>query len=249
MMASREQFYEGITLVLIVVLVDYLERSRPGFVVDRKQNLSLNIMAFLVVVVAGEAWKILLLRGFDLLLPSRGLSFATLSGLTSIVKIFVGVVLADFCLYWVHRAMHRPALWPTHIFHHSIEQLWWLSGSRTSVTHLLLFAVPQVFIGYHLLAFTPAEAGVGFSIGVVVNIWIHTNLWVNLGPAEWLIITPNFHRVHHGARGLSNKNLGFVFTLWDRIFGTYVDPRRQGKDFTLGYASTRGRLLRMIAGF
>ncbi len=248
MMASKEQFYESITLLLIVLLVDYLERSRPGFAVDRKQNLSLNIMAFLVVVVVGETWKILLLQGVDLLLGTE-LAFPTLRGLTSIVKIFLGVVLADFCLYWVHRAMHRPTLWPTHLFHHSIEQLWWLSGSRTSATHLLLFAVPQVLIGYYLLAFTPAEAGVGFSIGVVVNIWIHTNLWVNLGPVEWLIITPNFHRVHHGARGLSNRNFGFVFTLWDRIFGTYVDPRQQGKDFPLGYAATRGRLLRMLAGF
>ena len=249
MVVTREQFYESITLVLFVLLVDYFERSRPGFVVNRKQNLSLNIMAFLVVVVAGEAWKVLLLRGFDLLLFGKALSFPTLHGQSSMVKIFVGVVLADFCLYWVHRAMHRPALWPTHIFHHSIEQLWWLSGSRTSVTHLLFFAVPQIFIGYYLLAFTPGEAGVALSIGVVVNIWIHANLRVSLGPVEWLIITPNFHRVHHGARGLSNKNLGFVFTLWDRIFGTYVDPRVKGKLFPLGYATTRGRILRMLIGF
>lgn len=248
-MTGREQLYETITLAVIVLLVDFFERSSPGFAVDRKRNLPLNIMAILVVVVAGETWKILLAHGLDFLSLGKEQSLPTLRGLFGAVKIFLGVVLSDFCLYWVHRAMHRPALWPTHIFHHSIEQLWWLSGSRTSATHLLLFAVPQIFIVNYLLAFTPEEAGVGFSIGVVVNIWIHANLWVNLGPLEWLIITPNFHRIHHGSRGLSNTNLGFIFTLWDRIFGTYVDPRLQGKDFTLGYASTRGRLLRMVAGF
>jgi sterol desaturase/sphingolipid hydroxylase (fatty acid hydroxylase superfamily) len=248
-MTVREQLYEAITLAFIVLLVDFFERSNPGFAVDRKRNLPLNIMAILLVVVAGEAWKILLAYGFDFLSLGKEQSLPTLRGLPGAVKIFLGVVLADFCLYWVHRAMHRPALWPTHIFHHSIEQLWWLSGSRTSATHLLLFAVPQIFIVNYLFAFTPEEAGIGFSIGVVVNIWIHANLWVNLGPLEWLIITPNFHRIHHGSRGLSNTNLGFIFTIWDRIFGTYVEPRRQGKDFTLGYASTRGRLLRMMAGF
>ena len=248
-MTGKEQLYETITLAGIVLFVDFFERRSPGFAVDRKQNLPLNIMAILVVVVAGEGWKILLAYGFDFLSIGKAQSFPTLRGLPGAVKIFLGVVLADFCLYWVHRAMHRPALWPTHIFHHSIEQLWWLSGSRTSATHLLLFAVPQIFIANYLLAFTPEEAGIGFSIGVVVNIWIHANLWVDLGPLEWLIITPNFHRIHHGSRGLSNTNLGFIFTLWDRIFGTYVDPRLQGKDFTLGYASTRGRLLRMMAGF
>jgi sterol desaturase/sphingolipid hydroxylase (fatty acid hydroxylase superfamily) len=246
---TGEQFYESITLVVIVLLVDFLERSRPGFAVDRKRDLQLNIMAILVVGVVGEAWKILLVNGFNFLSIGKELSLPALRGLPGAVKIFTGLVLADFSLYWVHRAMHRPALWPTHIFHHSIEQLWWLSGSRTSAVHLLLFAVPQVLIGYYILAFTPGEAGVGFSIGVVVNIWIHANLWVNLGPLEWIIITPNFHRVHHGSRGLSNKNMGFIFTFWDRIFGTYVDPRLKGKDFALGYASTRGRLLRMMVGF
>jgi sterol desaturase/sphingolipid hydroxylase (fatty acid hydroxylase superfamily) len=85
-------------------------------------------------------------------------------------------------------------------------------------------------------------------VGIIVNIWIHTNLDVDLGRFEWLLITPNYHRVHHGARGLSNMNLGFVLTIWDRMFGTYVDPRALETDFALGVISTRKGLLRMIAG-
>ena len=87
-----------------------------------------------------------------------------------------------------------------------------------------------------------------FSLGVVVNIWIHANIWVNLGPLQEIFITPNYHRVHHGARGLSNKNLGFILTIWDRMFGTYVSPRSVGKDFALGFIPTRERLLRMLVG-
>ncbi len=247
-MGGTGLFSETITLVIVVLFFDSMERLRPAHEVNRQRDLSLNVLALFVVIVSGEMWKAVLLEGLNALSLPRAQILSALTGLPGAVKIALGIVLTDFCLYWVHRAMHRPLLWRTHTFHHSIEELWWLSGSRTSLTHLLLFAVPQIFIGYYLLEFDASEAGLAFSFGILVNVWIHTNLRVNFGPLEHFLITPNYHRIHHGARGLSNKNLGFVFTFWDRMFGTYVDPGSLGKDFALGFIPTRNRLLRMIAG-
>lgn len=248
-MAGKEQIYQTVTLVAVVLFFDFMERSRPMHALDRRRGLSLNVLALLITAVAGETWKTLLVNGLNMLNMGTALSSVSLHRLPGAVKIFLGLILADFCLYWIHRAMHRRTLWRTHTFHHSIDELWWLAGARTSVTHLFLFAVPQTFIAYYLLGLAPWESGVAFSLGVVVNVWIHTNLWVNLGPLEVVLITPNYHRIHHGARGLSSKNLGFIFTFWDRMFGTYVDPKLIGKDFSLGFVSTRTRLFRMIVGF
>jgi sterol desaturase/sphingolipid hydroxylase (fatty acid hydroxylase superfamily) len=245
----NEKAYQAITLVVFVLGFDFLERRRPGFPLNRQRELPLNIMALLIVIAGGELWKTLLLSGLNGFKPGRIIFLDNLNRLPSAAKILLAILLADFCLYWVHRAMHRTRLWRTHTFHHSIEELWWLSGSRTSFTHLLLFAIPQMFLGYWLLDLAPWEAGVALSFGVAVNIWIHTNLWVNLGALERILITPNYHRLHHGARGFSNKNLGFVLTIWDRIFGTYLDPQLMGKDFALGFVSTRKHLFRMIVGF
>jgi len=248
-MISEEQIYETITFILIIGLLDTLERRHPRFPVNRGLNLRLNIIAILVVIFAGELWKTALIRGCDAMNLSGLRAFDITRKLPGVVKIPLAVVIADFCLYWVHRGMHRRRiLWLTHVFHHSIDELWWLSGSRTSITHLLLFAAPQIFLGYYVFQFTPMEAGIAFSIGVVVNVWIHTNVSVNLGPIEWLFITPSFHRIHHGARGLASKNLGFVLTVWDRFFGTYANPQTVGDTFALSSVSTHGRLLRMIAG-
>lgn len=248
-MSAREQLYQTITLILVVLLFDFLERRRPGHTTDKGWDLHLNILALLMVIVAGEMWKEILLMGFNALELRNILSLPSLQKLPAELRIFLGVILADLCLYWIHRFMHRKALlWRTHVFHHTIKELWWLSGSRTSLTHLFLFALPQILLGYYVLGFTQHEAGVAFSIGVVVNVWIHTNLWVNIGPLEWILITPNYHRIHHGARGLAGKNLGFVFTIWDRIFGTYVNPKFIGEDFALGFVPTSKRLLRMIVG-
>jgi len=247
-MAEMEQLYQIITLVAIALFFEFLERRHPGHAADRRKDLSLNLLALLITASAGEVWKTLLISGTRMI-DRTGLQFLlTLRSLPGSIKVMLGLVLSDFCLYWVHRAMHRRTLWRTHTFHHSIEQLWWLSGSRTSLIHLLLFAIPQVFIGYYLLDLTPLQAGIAFSVGVVVNIWIHSNIWVDIGPLDRIVITPNYHRVHHGAKGLSSKNLGFILTVWDRIFGTYADPKLIGKDFSLGFVSTHNRLLRMIVG-
>jgi sterol desaturase/sphingolipid hydroxylase (fatty acid hydroxylase superfamily) len=248
-MGEREQIYQTITLVLVVLLFEFQERRNPGHAVDRRKDLPLNIVALLVTAAAGEIWKALLINGVKMLNPFQIASLGALHALPGPVKVISGLILADFCLYWVHRAMHRRTLWRTHTFHHSIEELWWLAGSRTSLTHLLLFAAPQVFLGYYVFELAPLEAGIAFSAGVVVNIWIHANIWVDLGPLEWILITPNYHRIHHGAKGLSSKNLGFILTVWDRMFGTYVNPQTLDKDFALGFISTRKRLFRMIVGY
>jgi sterol desaturase/sphingolipid hydroxylase (fatty acid hydroxylase superfamily) len=71
---------------------------------------------------------------------------------------------------------------------------------------------------------------------------------VNLGPVEWILITPDYHRIHHGARGYARRNLGFVFTIWDRMFGTYINPQSTGKDYDLFAVATGKRLLRMVVG-
>jgi len=248
-MIEKEIVYQAVTLFAAVGILDFLERRRPRFPVDRSHKLSLNVAAIAVVILAGELWKPLLMKGFDSLRLNEALAGDTLAGLPTAVKIPLGLIAADFCLYWVHRGMHRNRLlWLTHIFHHSIDQLWWLSGSRTSLTHLLLFAAPQTLIAYYIFQLNPAEAGAAFSAGVVVNVWIHTNISVNLGPAGRLLITPDFHRIHHGASGLINKILGFILTIWDRMFGTYADPHVIGNDYKLSSIPTQGRLLRMIAG-
>jgi sterol desaturase/sphingolipid hydroxylase (fatty acid hydroxylase superfamily) len=247
-MDDKGQLYQTLTLITVVLIVDILERRRPGHLVNHRMDLPLNVLALSIVVVSGEMLKGFILKGLNALNIGAVFSITILADLPGALKIVLGLILVDLCLYWIHRAMHRRVLWRTHSFHHSLKELWWLSGSRTSVTHLFLFAVPQILFAYYLLKLSPTEAAVAFSIGVVVNVWIHANLKVNLGALEWLFITPNYHRVHHGTGRLSTQNLGFVLTLWDRMFGTYINPQGIDHDFALGSVPVRKRLFRMIVG-
>lgn len=241
-------FYPTLTLAAVVLVIDQLERRRPGFSVDRRRELPLNLAALLIAAFAGEWVKTLALAGFRLA-DLGALNDTFLTRLPAAPKLALAVLLTDFSLYWVHRAMHKPKLlWFTHIFHHSIGEIWWLSGSRTSVTHLFLFAMPQMFIASYLLRLDAAELSAAVSLGVVVNIWIHANIWVDPGFFGKIFITPNFHRIHHGAKGLSSRNLGFVLTFWDRLFGTYTGTETTGRDFELFPVPVRGRLAGAVLG-
>lgn len=40
-----------------------------------------------------------------------------------------------------------------------------------------------------------------------------------------LLVTPQFHRIHHSADAKEdNSNFGVMLPIWDMIFGTHVDP-------------------------
>jgi sterol desaturase/sphingolipid hydroxylase (fatty acid hydroxylase superfamily) len=44
-----------------------------------------------------------------------------------------------------------------------------------------------------------------------------------------VIVTPDMHRVHHSVDSTEhNKNFGFNFPWWDRLFGTYQAQPEQG---------------------
>jgi sterol desaturase/sphingolipid hydroxylase (fatty acid hydroxylase superfamily) len=50
----------------------------------------------------------------------------------------------------------------------------------------------------------------------------------------WVFITPNLHHTHHHARlPGTNCNYGDVFSIWDRLFGTYVDMPSEDTVFGL----------------
>ncbi len=243
--------YELLTLVGSVALFDTWERRRPARLIDKRRDLSLDVVALLVVAVAGTLVKVLIRQGFDATGLHAGFTkLGILAGAASFARIAAGIIAADFALYWLHRWMHDvPLLWKSHRFHHTIRDLYWLSGARTSVTHLFLFAIPQVLIAREILALSPVESAIAFGIGVVVNIWVHTNLNVDLGPLQWLIITPAFHRVHHGRDFMPSRNIGFMLTIWDRAFGTYLDPRSVPDDYPLGLSpKDEVPLPRMVAG-
>nr|HEX4315334.1 sterol desaturase family protein [Kofleriaceae bacterium] len=168
--------------------------------------------------------------------------FATASWLTSMVPLHftatrmiasvplplrVGAyyVLGDLGTYWMHRLMHTKGLWCFHRFHHSVTQMWWLSGVRATIPQQVLYNMPYLFITPMLVG-APSEVYAGLMVaGVLTNHWMHMNFSWRSNWLEKVFVTPRTHSIHHSADyDQHDGNYGTVFTLWDRLFGTYIDP-------------------------
>lgn len=162
------------------------------------------------------------------------------------------IVLADFAAYWAHRLLHTGWLWHTHAWHHSPQHLNWLAGLRATPVHILVFLLPYVG-AFVLFPFDEAAAtGIAMAILEALNQHlIHSN--VRIPKAAWIeriLVTPRYHFVHHNSRAeIANSNYGFIFSVWDRLFGTHVDPEAVPIDapLGLGYEISRWRLLAGVA--
>jgi len=130
----------------------------------------------------------------------------------------------DFGAFVSHVLLHRiEALWPFHKVHHSSLKLDWLAGFRAHVVEHalrhLLSPVLLILIGFPLPA-------VGIA-AVISGIWAglaHANLRLRWPRLRLLFMAPELHRLHHGAAS-SDRNFGAVFSIWDRLFGSFLSDR------------------------
>jgi sterol desaturase/sphingolipid hydroxylase (fatty acid hydroxylase superfamily) len=157
-------------------------------------------------------------------------------------------ITADFLVYWAHRLLHGRWLWHTHAWHHSPRTLYWASGLRGSPVHVLMVLAPSTIAAVVVPVPDIDTLIVGVALFDIVNQhYLHSNIWwPGARHLERALVTPRYHFVHHSARPeLANSNYGFVFTWWDRLFGTYTDPDRVPADdpLGLGYAIPKWRLL------
>ena len=139
----------------------------------------------------------------------------------------LAVVALDAGNYVAHWLLHRvDVLWEFHKIHHSSPTLDWLATFRSHLVEQALrrLVAPLLLI----LAGVPVDvAGSAAAIFVAWAILNHANLRLPLGALEPLLITPRLHRLHH-LPATTERNLGTMLTLWDRLRGTLVaaEPAR-----------------------
>ncbi len=164
-------------------------------------------------------------------------------------RVIVFVLAVDCGAYWMHRLWHTAWFWRVHRWHHAPRALYWLAGIRASLPQVVMANLPFVLALPLLRPAPPLFFVLWGYLMVLSNNWMHMNASWHSGRLESVIVTPRFHHVHHSADPAhAGKNLGVLFSVWDRAFGTYVDPARAGTDVTYGIEETV-HPLRMALGF
>lgn len=205
-------------LIVIELIVGLLRRRNTYRLNDAINSLSLGVLSqvsgvFMYVLRIGiYAWLVERIALFEL---STGSVWVWISG----------VLLYDFCYYWLHRMSHEVnVLWAAHVVHHQSEDYNLSTALRQTSSGALLgwiFYVPMALLGYPIEVF----AAVGL-VNLLYQFWIHTQQIGRLGWFDRLFGSPSNHRVHHAVNDIYiDKNYGGILMIWDRLFGTFIDER------------------------
>lgn len=134
-------------------------------------------------------------------------------------------ILFDMWMFFWHRINHEIRfLWRFHRVHHNDPQLDISTTFRfhpieiiiSSVLNIIVFMVLGMRLEQYLLYKLVLQP---------IILFHHSN--VNIGREidrhlRTFIVTPCMHRVHHSKIWKeTNSNYGSIFSLWDRLFGTY----------------------------
>lgn len=134
----------------------------------------------------------------------------------------LAIVLVDFLAYVIHRAQHareHSILWRSHAVHHAVPMLDVIAGAQVHVLDGMVSALPVFVLA--VLGFSPEVIGAAFAMNLTSAGLHHTDLPTDLGWFNYLTIAPETHRWHHADATESTVNYGFVFAIWDIVFGTF----------------------------
>jgi len=154
------------------------------------------------------------------------------------------VVGMDACNWLVHFANHRVrALWRFHELHHSQEDMSVLTVFRTHpLIHVsyLVAAIPGI-----VLVANGALTTTVLVVYAAVVAFAHSNTRLGFGPLGRIVVSPDYHRIHHQVDGPQDVNLGFALTIWDQLFRCAVFPN---PDTVRADTGLRGRPLPVEQG-
>lgn len=224
-----DEFVLMVGMFLIIGAVEYFFPAQP---VPRRHyalNFSygfINIFvvsAFMPVVAAGVAYAIQNV-GFGVI-DLTALGFKGVGG--SLFAVLVGSFVWDFLQYWQHRLYHgSQVFWQMHLLHHCDEHMNVTTAARHHVFENLLAPVFVTIPTATLFQVPPVDIAILSLLPFTWQYFTHANINLGFGPLWWLLVSPNYHRVHHSLTPEHiDRNFANWFPIWDIIFGTAVAPR------------------------
>jgi sterol desaturase/sphingolipid hydroxylase (fatty acid hydroxylase superfamily) len=226
-MAETSIVRAGIPIFLIAIVVEVIASKIMGMDVyrlnDSMRSLGTGLIQQIVEVLTGLISNVIgvtLVTGIPYEWIHANYRITSLNGLTGFIGLFL---MRDFGYYWFHRAGHRIAfMWAVHGVHHGPNEF----NYSVSLSQGALQRWTEIFFYAPMALFFPVEVYLlMYPIAKIYGFFTHTRLFSGMGPLKYLMITPSLHRIHHASAPSPyiDKNYGEVFSIWDRMFGTYQE--------------------------
>lgn len=146
--------------------------------------------------------------------------------------VILGVLLMDFVgAYLPHFTEHKvPPLWMVHLVHHSDHKVDTTTANRHHPLESIIryvFTLAGVFI-------IGAPIGIVMlyqSLSLVATQFSHANIKLPKKVdylLSFVLISPDMHKIHHHHQlPYTDANYGNIFSIWDRLLGTYIYMERE----------------------
>ncbi|HTQ27306.1 MAG TPA: sterol desaturase family protein [Puia sp.] len=141
--------------------------------------------------------------------------------------ILLGLMILDLISSWlIHWMEHQVKwMWKFHIIHHSDT---WVDTTTANRHHPGESIFRAVFTFLAVIV-TGAPLWLLYFyqfLSVLFSQFNHANIslpgWLD-NILSWLIVSPDMHKVHHHyVQPYTDSNYGNIFSIWDRLFGTFV---------------------------
>ena len=148
------------------------------------------------------------------------------------IYVVLGVLFLDFFgAYLAHFTEHKIAvLWKVHLVHHSDHKV----DTTTANRHHPLESIIRfsfTLLGVFLVGTPIAIVMIYQSMSLIFTQFTHAN--IKISPKvdkliSYFIVSPDMHKIHHHYKlPYTDSNYGNIFSIWDRILGTYMEMDRE----------------------
>ncbi len=210
------------------------ENGRPLVRFDYRKwvHARVNLTFFVTVAAIGAGFAFGMV-GLFAWVERTGFGLLNLIDWPIWLELLLAVMALDLVAqYTAHFLLHKLGfMWRFHMVHHSDLKVDATTGTRIHPGDYLfreLFAIATiVVVGIPMASyFFYRFLTIFFTYATHAN--IDMPRWLDR-PLAWVLVTPNMHKFHHhDALPWTDTNFGNIFSIWDRLFGTFVydDVRR-----------------------
>lgn len=203
-----------------------------SFKYNKVKHAGLNIFFTLTTIIINFVLAFILLKSSDWAIAN---GFGIINWLPEMpiwLYAIIGLMVLDLIgAYFIHWLEHRVKwMWLFHLIHHTDRNVDTTSANRhhpgESVFRFIFTTIAVVITGAPMWMVFLYQ-----TLSVVLSQFNHANIGLpkTLDKAlSWVIVTPDMHHVHHHYMlPYTDSNYGNIFSVWDRLFGTYMDLDRK----------------------
>lgn len=220
--------HRGLILAGGIAFFWLLESLKPmvGFDYKKWHHAGINIFFTVTTIVVNFMLAFVLLMTAEWVTTNHFGILSLLPEANIWISTILGLLLLDFIgAYLAHLTEHKvKLLWRFHLIHHTDTWIDTTSANRhhpgESVLRFIFTVAATLIVGAPMwLVFMYQSLSVVFSQFNHANIALPAKLDKAL---SWFFVTPDMHKVHHHYMlPYTDSNYGNIFSVWDRIFGTF----------------------------